>query len=308
MMAFSRRSLMQAFAATAAVAVAPQPALASDDTQETVPNSFIESNGIRYAYRRLGPSKGIPLVFLMHLQGTKDNWDPAVVDPLAKHRPVILFSNAGVGLSGGAAPRSIEGMAGHVEAFLDAMKFKTVDLLGLSIGGFIAQQVALDRPSLVRQLILVGTGPQGGDDMHPTPEARAMISKPHSQAESLPFLLFAPTASSQAAAQAFLSRLAQRRAEREPAVTPETLQAQSAAAIAWSTPPESNQYGRLAELKQPVLVVNGNRDIVIPTINSYILAQHLANAKLIIYPDAGHGSLFQYTEDFVGEVSRFLQT
>jgi pimeloyl-ACP methyl ester carboxylesterase len=308
MMDFSRRSLMQTVAATVAISAAPLPALAKDETQQTAPNLFVESNGIRYAYRRLGASEGIPLVFLMHFRGTMDSWDPAVVDPLAKHRPVILFGNAGIGLSGGEAPKSIEAMAGHVETFLDALKLKTVDLLGFSIGGYIAQQVALDRPGLVRRLILVGTGPQGGEEMaHFSPEVRAVVSKAAGADASLPILFFAPSERSQAAARAFLSRLAARTAEREPQVTPQAAQAQIAALIAWGTPPEGNRYGRLAELKLPVLVVNGNHDIMIPTINSYILAQHLPDAKLIIYPDAGHGSLFQYHEDFVDEVSRFLQ-
>jgi len=307
MIGYSRRFVIQTLAASVAASAAPLPALAKGETQETTPNLFIEANGTRYAYRRLGASRGVPLVFLIHFRGTMDSWDPAVVDPLAQHRPVILFSNAGIGLSGGETPKSIEAMAGHVEAFLDALKVRTVDLLGFSIGGFIAQQVALDRPGLVRRLILAGTGPQGGEDMTQlSPEARAVVLKAHSAAESLPILFFAPSANSQAAAQAFLSRLAERRAEREVAVTPQASQAQIAAFVAWGTPPEGDRYGRLAEIKQPALVVNGNHDIMISTINSYILAQHLPDAKLIIYPDAGHGALFQYHEDFVAEVSRFL--
>lgn len=150
----SRRSLIQtAAAAAAAVSATPVAALAESNTQETAPNLFVEANGIRYAYRRFGASTGVPLLFLIHFRATMDFWDPAVVNPLAKDRPVILFSNAGVGLSGGEAPDTIDGMAGHVEAFLDALKLKTVDFLGLSVGGYAAQQVSLDRPDLVRRLV-----------------------------------------------------------------------------------------------------------------------------------------------------------
>lgn len=308
MVRFSRRSLMQKLALSAVAATAPVAALAADDTQETAPNLIVEANGIRYAYRRFGAATGTPLVFLMHFRGTMDNWDPAVVNPLAKDRPVILFSNAGVGLTGGETPTSIEGMAKHVEIFIDALKLNAIDLLGFSIGGYVAQQVALDRPGLVRRLVLVGTGPQGGEGMTQfSPEARAIRAKGGGPAETLPGLFFSPSETSQVAARAFLSRLAARSAEREPPVTLQASQAQIAASIAWGKPPESNRYARLAELKMPTLVVNGNRDIMVATVNSYILAQNLPNAKLIIYPDAGHGSLFQHHDDFVGEVSRLLQ-
>jgi len=304
----SRRSLIQTAAAAAALAATPKAALAENETQETAPNQFIEASGIRYAYRRLGAATGVPLVFLIHFRASMDLWDPAVVDPLAKERPVILFSNAGVGLSSGESPKTFEGMAGNLEAFLDALKLTTVDLLGLSIGGCIAQQVALDRPGLVRRLILVGTGPRGGEDMaQPAPAARAILQKGGGPSVVFPALFFTQSEAGQAAARGYLDRIALRKAEREPPAKPETGQAQASALFTWGAVPESNRYDYLATIKQPTLVVNGSNDILIKTINSYILAQHLPNAKLIIYPDAGHGSLYQYHDDFVGEVSRFLQ-
>jgi pimeloyl-ACP methyl ester carboxylesterase len=304
----SRRWLIQTAAAAATVAATPMGALADSDTQETAANLFVEANGIRYAYRRFGASTGVPLVFLIHFRATMDLWDPAVVNPLAKDRPVILFSNAGVGLSGGETPNTIEAMTGHAAAFLDALKLTMVDLLGLSIGGYIAQQLSLDRPGLVRRLVLVGTAPQGGEDIDkPGPGVREIFAKAAGPAVTLPLLFFTPSESSQAAARAYLSRIAQRKAEREPAITPQTAKAQAEAFFAWGTVPESSRYARLPDIKQPALVVNGSNDILIKTINSYILAQHLPNAKLIIYPDSGHGSLYQYHDDFVGEVSRFLQ-
>lgn len=305
----SRRSLIQtAAAAAAAVSATPVAALAESNTQETAPNLFVEANGIRYAYRRFGASTGVPLLFLIHFRATMDFWDPAVVNPLAKDRPVILFSNAGVGLSGGEAPDTIDGMAGHVEAFLDALKLKTVDFLGLSVGGYAAQQVSLDRPDLVRRLVLVGTGPRGGEDIaQPSPDVQAIFAKGAGPAVSLPQLFFTQSENSQTAARAYVARMALRTAEREPPITPQAAKNQGAAFRAWGQVPESNRYARLPDIKQPALVVNGSNDILIKTINSYILAQHLPNAKLIIYPDSGHGSLYQYHDDFVGEVSRFLQ-
>jgi pimeloyl-ACP methyl ester carboxylesterase len=303
----SRRSLIQTAAAAAAVAATPVAAQADNNTQETAPNLFIEANGIRYAYRRFGASTGVPLLFLIHFRATMDVWDPAVVNPLAKDRPVILFSNAGVGLSGGESPKTFEGMAANIEAFLDALKLTTVDLLGLSIGGCIAQQVALDRPSLVRRLILVGTGPRGGEEIVPRPEVRALLQKGGGPSVIFPALFFTQSEAGHAAAQGYLERIALRKAEREPPTKPETGQAQAAALFAWGIVPESNRYDYLAAIKQPTLVVNGSNDILIKTINSYILAQHLPNAKLVIYPDAGHGSLYQYHDDFVGEASRFLK-
>jgi pimeloyl-ACP methyl ester carboxylesterase len=308
-MGLSRRSLLVTAATAAAASATWRSAFAKEDeTQETAPNLFIEANGVRYAYRRFGASTGVPLLFLTHFRATMDFWDPAVVDPLAKDRSVILFSNAGVGLSGGETPKTIEGMAAHVEAFLDALKLTTVDLLGISIGGYIAQQVSLDRPNLVRRLVLVGTAPRGGESIaQPLPEVRAIFARNPGPGVAIPALFFTQSESGQAAGRAYVDRMLHlRQTEREPAITQQSSQAQATAFFAWGAVPQSNRYAQLADIKQRALVVNGSNDILIPTINSYILAQHLPNAKLIIYPDAGHGSLYQYHEDFVSEVSRFL--
>lgn len=276
-------------------------------TYETTPTRFVEANGIRYAYRSMGKESGTPLVFLIHFRGTLDNWDPAVVNGLAKDRPVVLFDNAGVARSGGQTPDNVAQMARHALAFIQALGLREIDLLGLSVGGFVAQQVTLDRPELVRRVILAGTGPQGGEGFSPfTPEVEAVAEREKSTPENILFLFFAPTQTSQAAGRAFLGRLGERKEDRDPPSTIQVRDAQLAAIHAWGKP-QGERYARLREIKQPVLVVNGNHDIMIPAINSYILAQHLPDAQLILYPDSGHGSLFQYPELFVEHASLFLR-
>lgn len=261
---------------------------------------------MRYAYRRFGKAGGVPLIFLQHFRGTMDNWDPAVTNGLAEAHEVILFDNAGVGLSRGATPDSVEAMAAHVVAFVKALGLAKVDVLGFSLGGFVAQQAASDRPDLFRRVILAGTGPRGGSGMKGfTPEVAEAATHMPAGGDDLLFLFFQPTETSQAAGRAFLGRLMARKLDRDPASTAETMKAQIAAISAWGATP-NNGYAALRAIKQPVLVVNGSDDRMVPTINSFILEQHLPNAQLIVYPDAGHGSQFQYPELFVAHASRFL--
>jgi pimeloyl-ACP methyl ester carboxylesterase len=275
-------------------------------THNTASTQFVETNGIRYAYRRFGSSNKCPLLCLQHFRGGLDNWDPQVTDGLAQDRSVILFNNAGVASSSGQAANTVAGMATHVIAFVDALGLAKIDLLGFSMGGFIAQQVTLDRPHLVRRLILAGTGPKGGEDMvayPPEVTAQATIEIPTE--ESFLYLFFEPTVTSQAAGRAFW----QRRTVRKDQDTPSSLSsmaAQAAAIGAWGKIPQKDRYATLKTIRQPTLVVNGTHDMVVPTINSYILQQHLPNATLIIYPDSGHGAIFQFSELFVREAQFFL--
>ena len=276
-------------------------------TYETTSTRFVEANSIRYAYRSFGKESGTPLVFLQHFRGTMDNWDPAVVNGLAKDRPVVLFDSAGIARSGGETPDNVAEMARHALAVIEALGPTQVDLLGFSLGGFVAQQVTLDRPDLVRRVILVGTGPQGGERMDTfSPEVQAVTAQEEAKPENLLFLFFAPTETSQVAGRSFLGRLGARKEDREPPSDDQVRRAQLVAIQAWGTP-QGERYARLREITHPVLVVNGNNDVMIPTINSYILAQHLPNAQLILYPDAGHGSLFQYPALFVEHASLFLR-
>jgi pimeloyl-ACP methyl ester carboxylesterase len=269
---------------------------------------FIEKNGVTYAYRRFGAGPGHPLLLLQHFTGTLDNWDPAVTDRLAAGREVILFESAGVGRSTGEVPRTIGGMTTHALAFLDGLGLKICDVLGFSLGGMVAQQMALDRPASLRKMILVGTAPRGGEDiMHlEKPSLARHLSDPKNQGYAvLQKIFFAPTPSSQAAGAAFIERLMQRKSDREPVSGAVVAQAQMAAFRDW----EVSTGGRFADLeriRQPALVVNGVHDEMIPIANSYWLSANLPNAVLMTYPDSGHGSLFQFHESFTRQAEAFL--
>jgi pimeloyl-ACP methyl ester carboxylesterase len=276
----------------------------------TAPTQFIETRLERYGYRRFGAGAAPPLVFLQHFTGTLDNWDPAVTDELAAGREVILFESAGVGRSTGEVPTTIEGMAAHLLAFTDALGLTEIDLLGFSLGGMVAQRAALERPSLVRRMLLVGTAPAGGEDiMHlEKPELARILGDPSlSGYQVLVKLFFTRSESSQAAGQAFVSRLAARTQDREPASGANVAQAQLAAFRAWERF-EGERFRELGRITQPCLVVNGMLDTMIPVRNSYLLAEHLPNATLLIYPDAGHGSLFQFHDSFVQQATQFLDS
>jgi pimeloyl-ACP methyl ester carboxylesterase len=276
----------------------------------TAPTQFIDTKLAKYAYRRFGAGPGRPLLCLQHFTGTLDNWDPGVTDPLALGREVILFESAGLGRSTGEVPESVPGMAAHALAFVDALGITQADLLGYSLGGMVAQQIALDRPSLVRKMLLVATAPEGGEDiMHmEKPELKQITDDPNLRGfQVLVKLFFAPSTSSQAAGDAFAARLAERKADREPVSGPNIATAQITAFRAWEHF-SGERFAKLAQISQPCLVVNGVFDNMIPVRNSYMLSEHLPNAVLLTYPDSGHGSLFQFHKSFVGQASLFLDS
>jgi pimeloyl-ACP methyl ester carboxylesterase len=284
--------------------------LSRDASAITAPTQFIETRLETYAYRRFGGGAAPPLVFLQHFTGTLDNWDPAVTDQLAVGREVILFESAGVGRSSGEVPTTIAAMAAHVLAFTDTLGLTEIDLLGFSLGGMVAQKVAVERPSLVRKMLLVGTAPAGGEDiMHlEKPELRKILEDPGlSGYQVLVKLFFAPSESSQMAGQAFAARLGARTEDREPLSGPKVAQAQIAAFREWEQV-DGERFAELRRISQPCLVVNGILDTMIPVRNSYLLAEHLPNATLLIYPDAGHGSLFQFHDSFVQHATLFLDS
>jgi pimeloyl-ACP methyl ester carboxylesterase len=276
-------------------------------THQTAPTQFVETNGIRFAYRRFGRTGGVPLVLFMHFIGTMDHWDPAVTDGLAHDREVILFDNAGISSSSGEVPTTIEGMAADAAAFIKALGLKRVDLLGFSIGGTVTQALTLAEPQLVRRLVLVGTGPRSGEGMATlTPEALQIFGASYAEPDLLwQHVHFDATETSQAAGAAFQKRFRLRRENRDPEVNEKVAPAQIEALSEWGAPREK-PYGYLNAIKQPTLVINGDHDVIIYTINSYILQQNIPNAQLILYPDASHGSLYQYPERFVRHVSMFL--
>ena len=275
----------------------------TQNNHQTAPTQFVEANGIRFAYRRFGRTGGVALVFNQHFRGTMDYWDPAVTDGLAKNREVILFNNAGVSSSSGQVPTSVQGMGANAIAFIKALGLTKVDVLGFSIGGMVAQEIAVRAPDLVRRLILVGTGPRGADMS--TSRTAEIFDGTYDPPEHLWLAVhFSPSPSSQAAGLAFLQRMLLRK-DRDPEVSGEAAAAQREAIVKYYAPTES-VLGYLKDIRQPTLVVQGSNDVIVPTVNSYILQQNLPNAQLILYPDASHGSFYQYPELFVSEADQFL--
>jgi pimeloyl-ACP methyl ester carboxylesterase len=276
-------------------------------SHQTAPTQFVEANGIRFAYRRFGNEAGVPLVFNQHFTGTMDHWDPAVTDGFAKDREVILFNNAGVSSSSGEVPTTFEKMGAYAVAFIKALGLTNVDVLGFSIGGFVAQEIALQAPDLVKRLVLVGTGPRGGEGMATlTPEAQKIFGATYDDPDHLWLHVhFTRSEKSQAAGREFLKRFRLRSENRDPEANARVAPAQIEAIGKWGAPQET-PFEYLKSIRQPTLVVNGGKDVIIYSVNSFILQQQLPNAQLILYPDANHGSQYQYPELFVRHVSIFL--
>jgi pimeloyl-ACP methyl ester carboxylesterase len=276
-------------------------------SHQTAPTQFVEAAGIRFAYRRFGKSGGVPLVFNMHFTGTMDHWDPLMTDGLAARREVILFNNAGISSTNGEVPASVEEMAANAAAFIKALGLAKVDVLGFSLGGFVAQALTLAEPGLVRRLVLVGTGPRGGEGMATlTPEAQAVFGATYANPdEAWLGAFFTPTEASQAAGRAFLKRFRLRQEGRDPEVSEKVAPAQITAIGQWGAP-RAGAFDYLREIAHPTLVINGSNDVIIYSVNSFILQQNLPNAQLILYPDSNHGSQYQYPALFVADVTRFL--
>jgi pimeloyl-ACP methyl ester carboxylesterase len=274
-------------------------------TFKDVPTRTIDINGTSFAYRQLGPDSGVPVVFLHHLTAVLDNWDPRVVDGIAAERRVITFDNRGVGASQGATPDTIEAMARDAVAFIRALGFDQVDLLGLSMGGFVAQVIAQQEPHLVRKLILAGTGPAGGEgiDKVTSVTIRDMIRGALTFKDPKEYLFFTRTANGRKEAREFLGRLKERTENRDKAISLRALRAQLKATHAWGLQAPAD----LSAIQQPVLVANGESDRMVPTSNSVDLARRLPNAQLTLYRDAGHAGLFQYHDQFVREALQFLE-
>jgi pimeloyl-ACP methyl ester carboxylesterase len=263
-------------------------------------------NGIEYAYRELGAG-AVPLVPLQHFRGNLDNWDPALIDDLAGDRLVVTFDNVGVGGTTGVTPNTVEAMARGAIAFIEAMSFKQIDLLGFSIGSFVAQEIALIRPDLLRRVVLASSAPQGAPGMHGwAPEVIGAVGEPEPNPQGYLDVFFAHTDSSRQAGQEVAGRIFGRTADRDEPTSWETRQAQYDAICAWGIPNHA-LLERVTGIQLPVLVANGDSDPMILPRYSHLLAGLLPDARLKIYPDAAHGFLFQHHAEFAADVHAFLE-
>jgi pimeloyl-ACP methyl ester carboxylesterase len=268
------------------------------------PTETIDIAGTRFAYRQLGADTGVPLIFLNHLAAVLDNWDPRVIDGIAAKRRVIVFDNRGVGASSGSTPTTIEEMARDAVIFIRALGLDQVDLFGFSMGGMIAQVIAQQQPQLVRKMILAGTGPAGGEGIDKVTRityldiARGLLTRQ----DPKQFLFFTRAPNGRRAGKEFLARLEERTNDRDEAISVRSLRAQLKAIHRWG----QQKPADLSGIHQPVLVMNGESDKMVPSKNSVELDRRLPNSKLVLYPDAGHGGVFQFHEDFVRRALEFL--
>jgi pimeloyl-ACP methyl ester carboxylesterase len=280
-------------------------AQAARTTWKTVPTQNITANGINFAYREMGQHNGgTPVVFLVHLAAVLDNWDPRIMDGIAAKHHVIAFDNRGVGASTGSPSNSMEQMADDAISFIKAKGLQQVDLLGFSMGGMIAQEMVLKEPQLIRKMVLAGTGPAGGEGISTVAGVanydllRGLLTGQ----DPKQYLFFTRTPNGIEAGKAFLARLNERTDNRDKEISITAYVAQLQALRAWG----QKKPADLSLVKQPVLVVNGDHDRMVPTINTHDLAGRLPNSSLIIYPDAGHGGIFQFHADFVPSALTFL--
>ncbi|KAB0471104.1 pimeloyl-ACP methyl ester carboxylesterase [Ralstonia sp. GP73] len=274
-------------------------------TWKEVPTQLVSAGGVDFKYRELGKHNGgTPVVFLTHLAAVLDNWDPRVIDGIAAKHHVITFDNRGIGASSGSPANSVEQMADDAITFIKAMGLQQVDLLGFSLGGMVAQEIVLKEPQLVRKMVLAGTGPAGGEGISTVAGVTFLdiLRGFFTGQDAKQFLFFTRTPSGIEAGKAFLARLKERTEDRDKDISVSAFLAQLEALRVWGQKAPAD----LSVVKQPVLVVNGDADRMVPTSNSYDLARRLPNSRLIIYPDAGHGGVFQYQEDFVPKALAFL--
>ena len=279
-----------------------------DAAYSKLPNELVSAaNGIDYAYRDTGGGEGaVPLVLLQHFRGNLDNWDPALIDALARTRRVVTFDNAGVGGSTGTTPDSIEQMARDAIAFLSAMEFSQVDLLGFSIGSFVAQEIALIRPAIIRKLVLASSAPRGAAGMHGwAPEVIGAIGTPHTSPQAYLEVFFTRSAASTQAGKEALRRVYARTEDRDTATTWATREAQYDAVCTWGIHDHS-LLQRVSAIGMPVFVANGDSDPMILPHYSYLLAGLIPDARVKIYPDSAHGFLFQHHAEFAADVEAFL--
>jgi pimeloyl-ACP methyl ester carboxylesterase len=274
-------------------------------TWKNVPTQTITAGGVDFAYRELGQHHGgTPVVMLTHLAAVLDNWDPRIIDGLAAKHHVVAFDNRGIGASSGSPSSSMEEMANDAIAFIQAKGFQKVDLLGFSLGGMVAQEIVLKEPQRVRKMVLAGTGPAGGEGISTVAGVTFydMLRGFFTGQDAKQFLFFTRTPGGIEAGKAFLARLEERTENRDTEISVSAFLAQLEALRVWGAKAPAD----LSVVTQPVLVVNGDNDRMVPTVNTHDLARRLPNSQLIIYPDAGHGSAFQFHAEFVRSTLDFL--
>ncbi|MDF3148654.1 MULTISPECIES: alpha/beta hydrolase [unclassified Streptomyces] len=268
------------------------------------PARTVSAGGVTYAYRELGPKGGIPVVFFVHLAATLDNWDPRIIDPIAKGRHVIAFDNRGVGASTGQVPDSVEAMADDAYTFIKALGYDKIDVFSFSLGGMVAQALVVKHPELVRKLVLTGTGPKGGKDMDKVARItywdilRATLTR----SDPKEFLFFNRNATGKPAARAFVNRLKERTVDRDADIKTKAFQTQLKAIKKWGRSAPDD----LSSITQPTLIANGDNDRMVPSVLSEDLHRRIKDSKLIIYPDSGHGGIFQYHQEFAPVAVEFL--
>ena len=275
------------------------------DQWTNVPTQFISADGINFAYREYGQHNGgTPVIFLNHLAAVLDNWDPRIIDGIAAKHHIVVFDNRGVGASTGKPAKSIEQMADDAITFIQAKGFKKVDLFGFSMGGMISQEIVLKQPNLIRKMILSGTGPAGGTGISTVGRVSNwdLVRGLATRQDPKVYLFFTRTDNGKAAAKAFVQCINERTENRDKEITISAYRAQLKALKKWG----NKKSADLSIIQQPVLVANGDHDRMVPTVNTYDLAKRLPNSALIIYPDAGHGGIFQFHHDFVKQSLTFL--
>lgn len=276
-----------------------------DTNWKNVPTQFINAGGVNFAYREYGQQNGgTPIIFLNHLAAVLDNWDPRIIDGIAAKHHVVVFDNRGVGASTGEPAKSIEQMADDAITFIQAKGFKKVDLFGFSMGGMISQEIVLKQPQLIRKMILSGTGPAGGTGISTVGRVSNwdLVRGMATRQDPKVYLFFTRTENGKAAAKAFVQRINERTENRDKEIMLSAYRAQLKALKKWG----SKKPADLSVIQQPVLVANGDHDRMVPTVNTYDLAKRLPKSSLIIYPDAGHGGIFQFHQDFVKQSLTFL--
>ncbi len=274
------------------------------ETHETAATQFVQTGDVQFAYRRFGPRGGTPLLLCNYFAANMDDWDPKITNGLAIDHDIVLFDYPGIGGSTGETPSTVAALSEHCAAFCRATGLSKFDVLGFSLGGMIAQQLGAEYPDLLRRIILLGTGPQGGEGMV---FDELSVDELNDATALLMNAFFTPSQASQASGRAYIERLRSRSTDRDSAVSRQSALAQLSAIRQWGVIPASHRFAMLSKIQHPSLIVHGNKDVVVKPVNAFLMVEHLPNAQLIIYPDASHGAQSQHADVFLEHIKLFLR-